>query len=83
MHSRHNQHVNLAFVDGHVNAHDHNTIISKIKKMHKDGLGTGNMPDYLRKHTATSRKQSKLYSRTTTRKRYVANNTNIGMIPGD
>ena len=47
MHSRHNQHVNLAFVDGHVNAHDHNTIISKIKKMHKDGLGTGNMPDYL------------------------------------
>lgn len=41
------------------------------------------MPGYLRKHTAKSRKQYKLFSRTTTRQKYVTSVTNTGTTTGD
>lgn len=46
-------------------------------------IPTGSMPGYLHRHTAKSRKQYKLFSRTTTRQKYVTSVTNTGTTTGD
>ena len=62
-------------------------ILPRVGKVKIGMKGAGGYPQsvdyFIHRHTAKSPKQYKLFSRTTTPPKYVANNTNTGTTPGD